>query len=518
MLCYLNRLNDSLKEENKPDNLAVHADAKAIAWQCLKREYKPQSANYEDVLKAIASPNEDDDDKKDKAKVRLKYLENRLRLIRTKEPGYKVLFDLDPLAEYLAGLYLVDCYGEDEKKWREFLAEADSKPGAPEAIKGFLLAVRDCYLAKAPDAKVTDFVPEELGRRADLDLDKVEQAYHEQRIRFWISELTAKYSYERVRAAEVLEEYGLAAAFAFPKLFKAALKDEDREVRDSASYAIDSIFRDIDEMSWEDKDAISDSIQVKAAIPDLRQGLKDEDKQVQSTAIKVLGRIGSLSIAVISNLIPQLTKILQDKEEDQNFRLCAAEALGRIGLAEEFVVRDLIKVFENQDNDREVRFVAAWALGKIYSDVKQVFDDLQDVVSSLITGLTDTDKLIRLGTAWALGKIGFAAKDAVPALINVLVNRNEDFYVRCCATWALGRIGSSAKPALRILITVIGQEDGCLRRSGLFSGLDFDVEKVEETIFNEVCHPLEIKFHQPRNELLEAAEFALDRILAQEKQ
>lgn len=171
-----------MKEENKPDNLTVHADVKAIAWECLKLEYKPQAANYEDVLKVIASPNENDNDNKDKAKVRLKYLENRLRLIRTKEPGYKVLFDLDPLAEYLAGLYLVDCYGEEKQRWCEFLAEIDSKPGAPEAIKGFLLTVRDCYLAKVPDAKVTYFVPEEIGKRVGLDPEKVKQAKLKQRI------------------------------------------------------------------------------------------------------------------------------------------------------------------------------------------------------------------------------------------------------------------------------------------------------------------------------------------------
>ena len=100
----------------------------------------------------------------------------------------------------------------------------------------------------------------------------------------------------------------------------------------------------------------------------------------------------------------------------------------------------------------------------------------------------------------------------------MLVHRNEDFYVRCCTAWALGRIGSSAKPAIRVLITVIGQEYGYLRESDFFSELDFDVEEVEEMIFNEVCHPLEMKFHQARNELLEAAEFALDKILVQEKQ
>jgi len=38
----------------------------------------------------------------------------------------------------------------------------------PAAIQGFLLAVRDCCLAKGAEAKVPDFVAVELGKRAGL--------------------------------------------------------------------------------------------------------------------------------------------------------------------------------------------------------------------------------------------------------------------------------------------------------------------------------------------------------------
>jgi HEAT repeat protein len=285
MLCYLNRLNDSVKEENKPDNLTVHADAKAIAWECLKREYKPQSANYEDVLKAIASPNENDGDKKDKAKVRLKYLEKRLRLIRTKEPGYKVLFDLDPLAEYLASLYLVDCYGEDQEKWSEFLAEADSKLGAPEGIKGFLLAVRDCYLAKVPDAKVTDFVPEELGRRTDLDPEKVKEAQLKQRIQRLISQLTVPDAKDRSYAMQELEEIGSAAKAAVPELIK-LLKDKDEQICHKARCALVKIG--------------------SAAVSALAKMLKDENVKVRRVAVSAIEEIGSEAKVAVPALICSL--------------------------------------------------------------------------------------------------------------------------------------------------------------------------------------------------------------------
>jgi hypothetical protein len=41
---------------------------------------------------------------------------------------------LDPLAEYLAALHLIENFGNDEGAWHNFLGRADSAPGAPEAI------------------------------------------------------------------------------------------------------------------------------------------------------------------------------------------------------------------------------------------------------------------------------------------------------------------------------------------------------------------------------------------------
>jgi HEAT repeat protein len=419
MLCYLNRLNDSVKEDNKPDNLTVHANAKAIAWQCLKREYKPQSANYEDVLRAIASPNEDDDDKKDKAKVRLKYLENRLRLIRTKEPGYKVLFDLDPLAEYLASLYLVDCYGEDEKKWREFLAEADSKPGAPEAIKGFLLAVRDCYLAKVPEGKVTDFVPEELGKRADLDPEKVKEAQLKQRIQRLISQLTVPDVNDRIYAAQELGEIGSAAKYAVPSLIK-ALKDENEVVRICAAEAL----RRIGEL--------------KAQVSTLIELLKGSNKYVCSAAAETLGKLGRAA----KKAVPELREALKDN--DEKVRRAAAKALAGIGQAAKQAIPDLVETLK--DKDREVCQNAAMALAAIGLPA----------VAALIEVLKNEDERVRRAAIKALANMGWEAKDAIPGLIEALKDKNEE--VAKQALRALVMIGSLAVPALIEGLNEINEE------------------------------------------------------------
>jgi hypothetical protein len=91
----------------------------------------------------------------DSAPDRVNYLERNLRLVQVIGAGRdKVKFALDPLAEYLAGLYVVEHYDGNEQLWRDFLAKTDSVPDAPGAIKGFLLAVRDCCLTPEAEQNV----------------------------------------------------------------------------------------------------------------------------------------------------------------------------------------------------------------------------------------------------------------------------------------------------------------------------------------------------------------------------
>ncbi|WP_156823735.1 hypothetical protein [Oscillatoria acuminata] len=117
----------------------------------------PKRSPGKDAIAALPGPDADQ---------RLRYLESKLRLLQTVGVAKENLrFALDPVAEYLAGLYLVDLYKTDSQQWQDFFKTADAQSGAPDAIKGFLLAVRDCYLAKIPGAKDSDFVPKEIGDR-----------------------------------------------------------------------------------------------------------------------------------------------------------------------------------------------------------------------------------------------------------------------------------------------------------------------------------------------------------------
>jgi len=159
MLAYLNELNRGAAE-NEPDNRTVQRDAKAIAWECLKQTFRPTTAILNDVLVAL--------DAHDNAKTRLEHLKKRLHLIDIIGSAEdKIRFALDPLAEYLAGLYLLDSYGNDKTSWHNFLTQAEATSDI-ELIKGFLLAIQDCYLAKGAEAQIPDFVGAKLATLTGL--------------------------------------------------------------------------------------------------------------------------------------------------------------------------------------------------------------------------------------------------------------------------------------------------------------------------------------------------------------
>ncbi|MBW4547766.1 MAG: HEAT repeat domain-containing protein [Symplocastrum torsivum CPER-KK1] len=161
MLSYLNELNRDVTGD-KFDDRTVQEDAKAIAWECLKLSFRPVTTKRQDAIAVLIGDN---------AEARLQYLEHRLRLIQTIGPAQdQIRFALDPLAEYLAALQLLEHYGKNQGQWRKFLAQTAAIPGAPVAIQGFLLAVLDCCLAKGAEAKVPDFVSQELSKRAGASI------------------------------------------------------------------------------------------------------------------------------------------------------------------------------------------------------------------------------------------------------------------------------------------------------------------------------------------------------------
>lgn len=87
-------------------------------------------------------------------------------------------------------------------------------------------------------------------------------------------------------------------------------------------------------------------------------------------------------------------------------------------------------------------------------------------VSPLIEALGSTNSTVRTQAAWSLSALGPAAEEAVPILIERLLN-DERASVRLGAAEALGNTGPEAKTAAPALRAALGDEDGDVRWAAL---------------------------------------------------
>lgn len=259
MLSYVNDLCRAAGHDD-PDIRAVHRAVKSIAWECLKKTLRPMPARREDVLTALGG--------EEKGEPILKYLDRRLRVVQTVGAGRdRVRFGLDPLAEYMAGMHLMDVNGEDEQAWLDFLTRVDESGGAPEDVKGFLLAVRDCCLARGEDVRCLRTVADELAKRAGVSPDESRRYKIERRVRQLIARLKYSEDKDRSNAAEELGLIGAPAKIAVKDLC-VLLSDQDVDVRLSAARALGRIGQEVGE----------------AVVPHLLEVLKESDEDARDSA------------------------------------------------------------------------------------------------------------------------------------------------------------------------------------------------------------------------------------------
>lgn len=338
MLSYLNELNRDAAEDD-PDNLTVHEDVKIIAWECLKHFYRPAPAKREAILDALQAQTKADEET---VKTRLRHLEKRLRIVQAIGPAQdQITFSLDPLAECLAALHLVEQYQDDRTAWSTWLMQADTLPGAPDTIQGFLLAMRDCCLSRSVEMDVPDFVLEELGQRVGLSAEVLRKSQIEQRLRRLTPMLSSGETIARLEAIRELGELGAASKNVLPALIR-ELQDRDWCIRREVARTIGNI-----------------GPEARTAIPALVERLRDDDRRVSAEAISTLGKLG------ISSL-PALMSALDSKVA--HIRSSAAWVLASFNAAAKPAVPALIAALK--DEDWQVRWVAAYALGCIGPDAK----------------------------------------------------------------------------------------------------------------------------------------------------
>ena len=163
MLWYLNELNRGVTEGNKLSDRTVHQDAKIIAWECLNQTLRPTTAKRDATLAALRG---------DDAEDRLKYLEKRLRLIETIGAARdNIRFALDPLAEYLAAMYLLNLCQTNKHFWHEFWPQVTTMGNEKDSIAGFLLALRDCCATLGQGTSLSQLIIKQLNQFLDSPLD-----------------------------------------------------------------------------------------------------------------------------------------------------------------------------------------------------------------------------------------------------------------------------------------------------------------------------------------------------------
>ena len=378
MLSYLNELNRD-HNPGDPDNPTVHQDAKVLAWECLKHTFRPAPARRDGVLAEMELACGID---REAAKDRFRHLESRLRILQTVGPAQdQISFSLDPLAECLAALYLVELYGNESYLWQDFLFQADSMPGAPESIQGFLLALRDCCLTRGVEMEIPEMVIDELGRRVGLSTEMLRRAQIEQRLARLTPKLTDGMIEIRLRAIRELGDLGAAAKPVLPALV--------REIHDTEWRIRQEVARTIGLMGAE----------ARNAIPVLVDRMRDPDRRVSCEAIASLGKIGSVAI-------PALVSALESKTA--YVRSAAAWVLANFENGAKASVPSLTRLL--YDDDWQVRWVAAYALGAIGSEAKTAVPDL-------ITTCKGEYVLVRQEASRALWRInGDEASKIVTAL------------------------------------------------------------------------------------------------------
>jgi HEAT repeat protein len=176
----------------------------------------------------------------------------------------------------------------------------------------------------------------------------------------------------------------------------------------------------------------------EAAVPFLIKGLNDPSSNVRKTSASALSEMGVGAKVAVS----ALSRLLR-KDDDRYVRCSAAFALGQLGVVAREAVPDLVAALS--DAEQSVRVLAAHALWKI--------QERPAAIHALVNVFETAAWPDRLDAARTLGKIGAGAKDAVPALIQGLQDKDEA--VARCAAESLGEVGPAARAAIPALVRML---------------------------------------------------------------
>jgi HEAT repeat protein len=184
----------------------------------------------------------------------------------------------------------------------------------------------------------------------------------------------------------------------------------------------------------------SDVAPRRNVVPAVAECLKDEDAGLRRDAAMLIGELGDRAGAALPALLTA------SKAEDKGGE-AAREALQKVHKAPRPAAPELLAFLK--DPEPRVRLKAAEALCDLEEGDKECLAVLLELVKR-------RDSQVRQETARLLYRYGSAAKDAVPALIEIARN---DLQARANAVSTLGAIGPDAKAAVTALKAAARQDE-----------------------------------------------------------
>jgi hypothetical protein len=167
MLDYISNLNRN-RSASHPDNRSLHRAVKIIGWECLMPRFVPGTAEKARIEAHL--------EREGLSKSHLEYVEKQLNIVRTVGAAeLDVQFLIEPIAEYLAGLHAVELCGNDSASWNRLFEDMDGALNEPESIRDWVVALRDCCLARQKQWNLTETL-KELERRIAGPARPLEQA------------------------------------------------------------------------------------------------------------------------------------------------------------------------------------------------------------------------------------------------------------------------------------------------------------------------------------------------------
>jgi tetratricopeptide (TPR) repeat protein len=174
--------------------------------------------------------------------------------------------------------------------------------------------------------------------------------------------------------------------------------------------------------------------------------LKDRDQGIRRQAGYELGKMGARAWAAV----PALTAALSD--DNESLRINAIYALKSIGWGSDLTTTSLINLLKDPRTD--VRHAAASALSRVEVGssiaVPVLMEDLKK------------DAVVRSSAVWALRSYGARAKDAVPALADML-DDDLDVWCRVDIARLIGKVGPGAKQVAPLLVKSLNDREQDVR-------------------------------------------------------